>query len=401
VNSTDRIYLDHAATTAVLPEVAAAMEPWISNEFGNPSSLHAEGRKAKAAIDQSREIIADALGCLFAEVIFTSSGTEAANLAIIGAALANNDRSRKRILFSAVEHHCVLHTAPILQRLGYEVEIIPVSRIGKVRLDVLENMLSDDVLLVSVMHANNELGVIEPVQNCHVEDGVESIPGAAQLSHNVGALFHVDCVQTFVDPGYGRLIQHIGADLINVSAHKINGPKGSGALYVRAGTKIKPLAVGGGQERELRAGTENIAAIVGFGEAVKWHSTLDERDDSRYFAKDAFFSVLVRSNCALPTVPDFGQTLAGHLHVRIPGVQAETMLILLDRMGVSASSGAACSSGSIEPSHVLLACGYTPEEAKEGLRFTFGHATTIEEAQEAAGRVNEAAARLTSGKLTS
>ncbi len=392
----ERIYLDYAATTPLLPEVAEAMRPWIGKEYGNPSSLHEEGRRAKDAIDQSREIISNSLGALFAEVIFTSSGTEAANLATVGAALANEDKNRNRILMSAIEHHCVLHTKPILERLGYTVELVPVNRIGKVRLDALEEMLEDDVLLVSVMHANNELGTIQPIQDCYIEDDVPPIPGVASLAHRVGALFHCDCVQTYLDAHRGSVIPYIGADLINISAHKVHGPKGAGALYVRAGTKIKPLAVGGGQERELRAGTENVAAIVGFGEAVKCLSRIsaDGPMDKRYYPKDAFFGVVVRGNCAVPTVPDFGQTLAGHLHVRIPGVNAETMLILLDRMGVSASSGAACSSGSVEPSHVLLACGYSQEEAKQGLRFTFGRETTIEEAEEAARRVIEAAAQL-------
>lgn len=361
------------------------MEPWLRSGFGNPSSLHEEGRRAKDAIDKTREIISNALGCLFAEVIFTASGTEAANLAIIGAALANEDPRRRRVLFSAVEHHCVLHTAPILQRLGYQVELIPVDQIGRVQLDALEQMLSDEVLLVSVMHANNELGTIQPVEE------------VARLAHGCGALFHCDTVQTFLIADRGSRIVDLNADLLTISAHKINGPKGAGALYIRAGTKVKPLTAGGGQEREMRAGTENTAAIVGFGEAVRIVPTLP---DIRRETRDKFIEMLSIPGIRF-TVPDTFSTLGGHCHLRIPGIQAETMLILLDRMGVSASSGAACSSGSIEPSHVLLACGYSQEEAKEGLRFTFGRATTTSEALWAATRLCEAAAQISSGKLSS
>lgn len=384
--SENRIYLDYAATTPVMPEVVAAMQPWLRNEFGNPSSLHAEGRRAKDAIDQSREVLSSQLGCLFAEVIFTSSGTEAANLAIVGTALANTDPKRRLLLFSAVEHHCVLHTMPILRRLGYVVQLIPVDAIGRIRLDALENMLSGEVLLVSVMHANNELGTLQPVAE------------VSRIVHRFGALFHCDCVQTFPTslspPETGDGVE---ADLITMSAHKIHGPKGAGALYVRAGTKIKPLLYGGGQEREMRAGTENVAGIVGFGEAVR---TISSLADGRRAARDRFLLALDIPGLEL-SVPSLGDALPGHAHLRVPGIQAETMLILLDRMGVSASSGAACSSGSIEPSHVLLACGYSENEAKEGLRFTFGRESTEEEASEAARRLNEAAAKLGSGKLKS
>ena len=373
---------------------------------GNASSLHEEGRNAKEVIDKARETISYKLGCLFAEVIFTSSGTEAANLAVIGAALGNEDPRRKRILFSAAEHHCVLHTAPLLSRLGYLVETIPVNAIAQVKLESLHQMMGDDVLLVAVMHANNELGTFNPVQD------------VSALCRNHGALFFCDAVQTFVNAERVSLnntaafpmhwvVDTLGADLVAVSGHKVLGPQGVGALYIRAGTKIKPILYGGGQERELRAGTENVAAIAGFDAAVSY-LTSDmyslppgpDLTDNRAETRAAFLANLEIPNMRT-TVPLDEKILPGHLHVRIPGVQAETMLILLDRMGISASSGAACSSGSIEPSHVLLACGFTAEEAKEGLRFTFGYETTIDEAKEAARRFNEAAARLTSGKLKS
>lgn len=372
-----RIYLDHAATTPLLPQAREAMLPWLTGEYGNPSSLHADGRRAKDAIDEAREILSNRLDCLFAEVLFTSGGTEAANLAIVGSALANENPTRNRILLGAAEHHCVLHTQPLLERLGYKVELIPVDRIARTDLNALESRLADDVLLVSVMHANNELGTIQPVGEI------------AALARRHGALFHCDAVQTFMKVDWR--IGDLDADLVTLSSHKINGPKAVGAIYIRAGVKLKPLALGGAQEREMRAGTENVAGIAGFAAAIAFHGA--NRSNKSYPARDAFLDALAIPGTQL-SVPNRDDALATHAHIRIPGIEAETMLILLDRMEVSASSGAACSSGSLEPSHVLLACGYTPQEAKEGLRFTFGWDTTVEEAKEAARRVNEAAAQI-------
>lgn len=364
-----RIYLDHAATTPLLPQAREAMLPWLEGGYGNPSSLHADGRKAKNAIDEAREILSQNLGCLFAEVLFTSSGTEAANMAILGAALANEDSARRRILLGKAEHHCVIETEHLLRRLGYQVEFVPVDRIARIDLNALEAMLGDDVLLVSVMHANNELGTIQPVEE------------VAALTRSHGILFHCDAVQTFQKPD---------ADVVTLSAHKINGPKAVGAIYIRAGVKLKPLTVGGAQEREMRAGTENVAGIVGFGTAVKLR-----QDGTKKEARDAFLKELDIPDLVV-SVPNKDDTLDGHAHVRVPGIEAETMLILLDRMGIGASSGAACSSGSLEPSHVLLACGYSAQEAKEGLRFTFGWETTVDEAKEAARRVNAAGSQILS-----
>jgi cysteine desulfurase len=358
-----RLYLDHAATTPLLPEAREAMLPWL-DQFGNPSSLHAEGRAAKDAIDQAREILSDSLGCLFAEVLFTSSGTEAANLAILGAALNNSDTKRNRILLGATEHHCVLHTQPLLKKLGYLVDLLPVDKNSQTK---VEN-LGDDVLLLSLMHANNETGAIQPVHE------------VAELCRENGVLFHCDAVQTFLK------FPLPDADLLTLSAHKVNGPKGVGAIRIRAGVKLQPLMLGGGQEREMRAGTENVAGIAGFGAAV--HKNRQNPTNLREI-RDGFLVHL--SPDAVPTVPDKTQTLDTHAHIRFPGIDAETMLIKLDRMGVAASSGAACSSGSLEPSHVLLAMGYSPQEAKEGLRFTFGLGNTFEQAVEAANRVNQAA----------
>lgn len=363
---TPRIYLDHAASTPLLPEAKAAMLPWLEGGYGNPSSLHKDGRRAKDAIDQAREVISNSLGCLFAEVLFTSSGTEAANLAVLGAALGNKDSNRKRILLGSAEHHCVLHTWDLLIRLGFHPERIPVDSFARIDLDALESTLGDDVLLVSVMHANNETGTLQPVQD------------VSRLCRQHGALFFCDAVQTYLT---GWTVKDVEADLISLSAHKVNGPKGVGAIYIRAGVKLQALSLGGGQEREVRAGTENVAGIAGFGAAVaRQPKKLDVSE-----VRNIFLDNLKE---AVATVPDRSLTLGGHAHLRFPGIDAETMLIRLDRMGISASSGAACSSGSLEPSHVLAACGYSEAEAKEGLRFTFGWPLTNEDAAEAAARVN-------------
>lgn len=350
------------------------MAPWL--DAGNPSSLHAEGRKAREAVDMAREALSFRLGCSFGEVIFTSSGTEAANLAILGTALANLEGARKRILYSATEHHCVLHTQPILEKLGYQVELVPVDRIARIDLEALGKLMGDDVLLLSAMHANNEVGTWQPVRE------------VADLAHRFGVLFHCDAVQTF--GWYDWKVADLGADFVSVSAHKLNGPKGAGALYTRAGVKPQPLMVGGGQEREVRAGTENVAGIIGFGAASRGSLGVEGKREAR----NAFLASLAKTDFDWNLTAPVEDVLDGHAHLRISGVTAETMLILLDRMRVSASSGAACSSGSLEASHVLLACGYGEHEAKEGLRFTFGPLNTVEEAERAAAIVSEAAVQI-------
>lgn len=366
------IYLDHAASTPLCDEAREAMVPWLSSEFGNPSSLHQSGRRAKEAIDQAREVISTAFDCLFGEVIFTSGGTESAVLGIVGTALAALP-DRRRVLLSAAEHHCVLGCQEILERLGFQVDLVPVDRVARVRLDVLEEMMGPDVLLVAVMHANNELGTFNDVSR------------AAEIAHRAGALLFVDAVQTFP---FCRQSE-TGADMISSSAHKIYGPKGAGALYVRSGTKIKPVVAGGGQEREMRAGTENVAGIVGFAAAAQM--MIDTPLPHAQSARDLFhFELAGLTRKFVPSVPDRDQ-LMSHFHIRFPGISADTMLVRLDREGICASSGAACSSGSLEPSHVLQACGYSEAESNEGLRFTFGKDSTDEEAVRAARIVAKAA----------
>lgn len=371
----ERIYADHAATTPLCDESRQAMEPWLAGGFGNPSSLHAEGREAKDALDEARAALSGALRCEFGEVVFTSGGTEAANLAIVGTALANPDPRRNRILFSAAEHHAVLHTEPILERLGYRVEMVQTDQWSRPDLEHLGGLLGDDVLVVSAMHANNETGAV-----------TADLQRLSSSVARVGALWHCDAVQTF---GHLPLDEALQADLLTVSAHKLDGPKGIGALRVKAGTRAAPLIRGGGQEREMRGGTENVAGIVGFAAA------LGARRGDVLGIADAFRSEASRLVPDLVwTLPERIQRLPGHTHFRIPRVSAESLLIVLDRLGVSASAGAACSSGAIEPSHVLLACGWSDEEAGEGARFSFGSSNSERDAVEAASRLAEAVATI-------
>lgn len=361
-------YFDYAASAPLGKEARAAMVSWLETDTGNPSSLHAAGLRAKQAIDESREKFAEHLGCEFGEVIFTSSGTEAANFALIGAALANENQTRNRILISASEHHCVLHCRPILERLGYEVVAVPVDKEGRIELTALSKELATgEVLLTAVMHANNELGTFQPVQR------------VAELCQQHGSLFFCDAVQTFAKLGSA---DQIGADLISFSAHKFGGPKGVGGLYVRAGTKLKPILAGGGQERELRAGTENVTAIVGAGTALNEWKKNAELDLAA-----EFLSHLATDH--VQTVSDRSDCLTTIAHVRFPGITAETVLIRLDGAGVRASSGAACSSGSVEPSHVLAAIGLSEEQALEGVRFSFGPRLTVEDVHQGAELVSK------------
>jgi cysteine desulfurase len=350
------IYLDHAATTPLDERAREAMLPWL--DCANPSSQHARGREARMEIDAAREKAAASLGCLPGEVIFTSSGTEACVTAVLGTARAALDSSRRRILIGAAEHHAVLHCQKQLAELGFRVELVPATRAGA--MDLAELNITDEVLLVCAMHANNETGAITDVD------------AIGEKCREKGVMFFCDAVQSF------KKLDLPDAELVAVSGHKINGPKGVGALRVRAGTKIEPLMSGGGQEREMRGGTENVAAIVGFGVACEMgHTVLTEpadvfREEVRRLIPQAVIS------CA-----DVA-SLRTHVHLRIPGVSAEVALINLDRLGIAASSGAACSSGSVEPSHVLLAAGLSESAAVEGLRFTFGRGNTIGEAKQAA-----------------
>ena len=380
--STERIYLDHAATTPLRPEARAAMEPFLSAEgFGNPSSLHADGQRAKRALDTARDILADALGCAFAEVTFTSGGTEADNAALAGILLANRARG-DHFITTRIEHEAVVDTARFLETLGFRATYLPTDAEGRTAPEAVAEALTDRTVLVSVIHASNEVGTIQPLREI------------ADIVHARGALLHSDAVQTF-----GHLpvtVDALCVDLLTVSAHKIYGPKGAGALYVRGGTAIEPLLHGGGQERGRRSGTENVAAIAGFGEAVR--CLLPERaaEAARLTTLRDFFLSLLRA--ALPGVvlngPEGAARLPNNLNFSLPGQDAETLLLALDRAGVSASSGSACASGSIEPSHVLTAMGLPEDRIKSALRLTLGRGTTRQQLTRVVAILTEIAGRL-------
>ncbi|MFN2465560.1 MAG: cysteine desulfurase family protein [Candidatus Dormibacteria bacterium] len=357
------IYLDHAATTPVDPAVLEAMLPYLGAVYGNPSSVYGPGREARAAIDAARDTVAAALGAQSREVIFTSGGSESDNLAIRGVAMRNRDRGN-HLICSQVEHHAVLHTCQDLERAGFEVTYLPVDSDGLVRPEDLRGALRANTLLVSVMIGNNEVGTIQPVREL-----------AAMTHEHSAAYFHTDAVQAF-----GKIpvsADGLGADMLTISAHKIHGPKGVGALYVRMGTRLQPLITGGGHERNRRAGTENVAGIAGLAAAARMAAENRDHDAAAMAGtRDRLIDgVLSRVEGARLTGHP-RERLPHHASFIIPGVEGDALLMRLDRAGVYASSGSACTSGSLEPSHVLLAMGIPPRDALSSLRLTVGKGTT-------------------------
>lgn len=374
------IYLDHAATTPIAPEVRAVVAQAMEECWGNPSSLHLFGRKARDLLDEARVTIARTLGCLDAEVFFTSSGTESDNMAIFGAARVAPPHKR-HLVTTTMEHHAVLHACERLQREGWEVTYLPVDRYGMVDPDGVRRAIREDTWLVSVMHANNEIGTLQPMREI------------AAVCRERGVWLHCDAVQTF-----GLLdvkVDELGVDMLSVSAHKLYGPRGAGALYLRGGVKIAPLLVGGAQEREMRAGTENVPAIAGFAKAVELSQTCYAS------ASQQIWQLRERLRTRLQElIPDLQvnghpqQCHPGILSVTFAGVSAESLLIALDRRGIAASAGAACSAGSIEPSHVLLALGMSEEQAMSTIRLSLGRGNTSEEIDFAAELIAEEVRRL-------
>jgi cysteine desulfurase len=359
------IYLDHAATTPLRREVLDAMLPYLTESFGNPSSAHTFGRVARAGLDEAHEQVAKRLGAEAREIVFTSGGTEANNLALKGAAWAGKARGH-RIVTSAVEHHAVGHTLRYLEKFGFEIVELPVDRYGRVDPEQLEAALNDKTILVTVMLANNEVGTIQPVADI-----------GARLRTRKGIVFHVDAVQaaSYVDLD----VEALGADLVSLGAHKFEGPKGVGALYVRHGTHILAQQQGGTQERHRRAGTENVAGAVGL--AAAYELSCAERTATVSRLKRA------RERLATAVLAVPGVEVTGHPKERLPGLlsliardtDGASVAMSLDLEGIAASVGSACTTGSTEVSHVLSAMGYPDEEARGALRLSLGRTTTDEE----------------------
>jgi len=357
------IYFDHAASTPLDEKVLEAMMPFLKGEYGNPSSVHGQGRAAKAAVELARQQVADTLNADTKEIVFTSGGTESINLAHKGAAFANRG-GKTHFILSAVEHHCVLESAEWLSKNGFQVTYIPVDKEGRVDTRDVEKAFRKETLMVSIMAANNEVGTIQ------------SFRSIGKMARDRGVLFHTDAVQA-----YGKIpidVQADYIDLLSVSAHKIYGPKGAGFLYIRKGVELTPLVHGGGQERDRRGGTENVAGIVGLGEAAKLIcGQLQERKRLEVMV-DIFLDELKR---AFPDMKVNGplksnQRVPGIVNITLPGLEGETLVHSLDAKGFAVSSGAACAAGSAPPSHVLKAMGRSDKEAKQGLRFSFGHSNT-------------------------
>ncbi len=358
-----RVYLDHSATTPVRPEVLAAMLPFLKEEaFGNPSTIYSYGREAKKALDEARERVAGLIGARPEEIFFTSGGTEADNLALIGTATANEKKGR-HIITSSIEHHAGLHTAQYLQRHGFKVTFLPVTPAGLVRVEDVEEAITDETILISVMHVNNEVGTIQPIQ------------AIGHLARERGIIFHTDAVQSV-----GKLPVNVDAlhvDLLSASGHKIYGPKGIGCLYVRKGTKINPLLYGGVQERKRRPGTENMPGIVGFGRAAELAGKELESEMARLRAlRDRLIDGLMSRIEDVQLNGDREQRVATNANCSFRYVEGESLLLSLDMKGICASSGSACTSGSLDPSHVLLAMGIPHEVAHGSVRMTLGRDNT-------------------------
>ncbi len=357
-----RVYLDYAATTPTHPDVVREMLPYFTDSFGNPSSIYSYGQEAKGAIEEAREKVAVLIGAREDEIVFTSGGTEADNFAIKGTAFAHQNK-RNHIITSTIDHHAVLETCNFLERRGFSVTYLPVDEYGLVDPAELKEAITDNTALVSVMHANNEIGTIQPIKEL------------ALIAREAGAYFHTDAVQT---TGHIPVnVDELGVDLLSISGHKLCGPKGVGALYIRKGTRLVPFMHGGGQERNRRGSTENVPGIVGFGKAAEIaRQELPEEGPRLTILRDCLIKRILNQieNTRLNGHPL--KRLPNNVNISISYVEGESMLLNLDLEAICASTGSACSSASLEASHVLLALSLTHEQAHSSLRFTMGKWTT-------------------------
>ena len=359
-----RVYLDHAATTPLSENVFNTMLPYFTEEFGNADSPHAAGRKAVGAVDNARDAVAGLLGAKANEIYFTSGGTEADNWAVIGGAYAQKKKGKTQILVSAIEHHAVLYAAEKLEQEGFDVGYLPVNEGGMVELNALKTAISERTGLVAVMAANNETGVLQPIKEL------------AEIAHAHGAVFFTDAVQ--YAPYHSISVKELGVDMLSLSSHKFYGPKGCGALYIRAGVKIERFIGGGEQERGLRGGTTNVPAVVGLAEALKQNgATMSATNEKIKELSDLFLQEI--STLSGVFVNGAGAKLPSVLNLRVQGVSNTELLYKLDLQGVCIAVGSACASASVKPSHVLLAMGLTETEARESVRISFGKGNTKED----------------------
>ena len=359
------IYMDHNATTPLRAEVREAMLPYLQEEFGNASSIHTFGRQAAKGINRAREQVAGALGCRPEEVVFTGGGTEADNQAIKGVAYAYRGKG-DHIITTQIEHHAVLHTCQYLERQGFRVTYLPVDGYGVVDPDDVKKAITSRTILISVMHANNEVGTVQPLAEI------------GRIAREKDVLLHTDAIQTF-----GKLptrVDELGVDLLSLSAHKLYGPKGVGALYVRQGTRLDPLLHGGHHERNRRAGTENVAGIVGLGRAVELALAEMEEEAGRLASlRERLWDGIAANVEGVQRRGHPTQALPGTLNVCFEYIEGESIVLGLDMKGIAVSSGSACTAGALDPSHVLLAMGLGPGIAQGAVRFSLGRENTVEQ----------------------
>ncbi|MCQ0952543.1 cysteine desulfurase [Bacillus cereus] len=378
----ERIYLDHAATSPTHPEVVEKMIPYMTEIFGNPSSIHFYGRQTRHAVDEARRACARSIHANPNEIIFTSGGTEADNLALIGVARANRHKGN-HIITTQIEHHAILHTCELLEREGFEVTYLPVDETGRVQVSDIQKALTEETILVSVMFGNNEVGTMQPIAEI----------GKLLKEHQ--AYFHTDAVQA-----YGLVeinVKEFGIDLLSISAHKINGPKGVGFLYAGTNVKFEPLLIGGEQERKRRAGTENVPSIVGLQHAILLAEKTREQKNAQYEEfKDIMVSVFQNEDITFEVNGNLEYRLPHVLNISFTGMNIEPFLVNLDLAGIAVSSGSACTAGSIDPSHVLVAMfGKDSDQIRSSVRFSFGLGNTKEQIEKAAYETVKIVKRLT------
>jgi cysteine desulfurase len=377
------IYLDHAATTPTHPEVAKAMMHCMVNTFGNPSSIHSYGRQARHVIDDARAFIAKSINASENEIIFTSGGTEADNTAIFGVAMANKEKGN-HIITTSIEHHAILHACKQLEKEGFEITYLPVNEFGEISIEDLKAAIKDSTILVSIMYGNNEVGTIQPIKDI------------GELLSDSTILFHSDAVQAYGTQPID--VKDLHLDLMSVTAHKINGPKGIGFLYAKNGVKFVPRQYGGEQERKRRAGTENVAGIVGFKEAVRLaHDNLEVKIEKYEQFKQRIAAIFGQEKIQFEINGKGAKSLLPQVfNISFPGTNVESMLVNLDLTGIAASSGSACTAGSIEPSHVLVAMfGNESRKIANSIRFSFGFGNTLDEIEEAALNITNIVKKMT------